>query len=264
MPENVSRPGLNFSPATVPSWSDFCQERDNKGYLWWVVNQLKSNPNGDGDPVAEVRKIYDDIRDLERNVGRKNDGEQCETLWDCVRHERQSLGTASARLDALGQRLNAIPDAMRETVREAVRAELKPLLESAITNLDGLLKDNSELKSKADSLSNEVERCCARVEGAEKQFQKVPDKIAELQRFLDSAKASLDFSRDENNGLRKELDTLRGVNDVLRANLDSLRAELEVCQKYIDELRKPPKRNWFGRMFSRSGEIFRKLFYRSN
>ena len=234
----------------VPSWAEFCQERDNKGHLWWVVNQLKPNPNGDGDPVAEVRKIYDDIRDLERNVGRKNDSEQCETLWDCVRHARQSLGTASARLDALDKRLEALPDAMRETVREAVRAELKPLLESAVTNLDGLLKHNGELSSKTASLSNEVARCLVRVESAEKQFQKVPDTIAELQKLIDDAKANLKCAEVENSHLREEV-------TILRENLAS-------CRKDIDELRNPPKKKgFFKRLFSRCRGFFQDVFLRN-
>ena len=146
------------------------------------------------------------------------------------------------------QRINALPEAVRETVRVAVRAELKTLFESVKTNLDSILKDNGELKSKTDSLSNEVEHWRVRVESAEKQFQAVPDKVAELQRLIDDAKANLNCARDENNHLKEEV--------------AELRKELETCRKDVDALLHPPKRKWFSGIRTRCSGFFRKIFSR--
>ena len=245
MPEKVSK-GVWDGDAEVPSWSEFCalrqrlsESEDNKQALWLAVNQLKRDQGAD--IYSEFRELRDAAFTAYKQLnGPLPDGEW--TAWKCIE-------VAGKRLDALDQRLNALPDAMRETVREAVRAELKPLLESAITNLDGLLKGNGELSNKTVSLSNEVKCCRVRVESAEKQFQKVPDTIAELQKLIDEANANLNCAEAESKHLREEVTVLR--------------ADLANCRKDIDELRKPPKRNWFGRMFSRSGEFFRKLFSKS-
>lgn len=242
MSVRVSKPGFDFSEATVPTWSEFCDLRkrldeseDNKEALWKAVNELKRNPG------ADIYSEFRELRDAAFTAYRQLNGPLPEgewTAWKCIE-------VAGKRLDALDQRLNALPDALRETVREAVRAELKTLMESAITNLDSILKDNGELKSKTSSLSDEVERCRVRVESAEKQFQAVPEKILELQRLLDDAKANLNFARDENNHLKTEV--------------DALRKELETCRKDVDALLNPPKRKWFSGMFAKCGGFFRKV-----
>ena len=230
----------------IPSWSEFLalqqrldESEENKQALWDAVNQFKRNP--DADICSEFRALRDAAFTAYKQLnGPLPDDEW--TAWKCIE-------VAGKRLDALDQRLNALPDAMREKVREAVRAELKPLFESAITNLDGLLKDNSELARKTSSLSNEVECCRVRVESAEKQFQKVPDTIAELQKLIDDAKANLNRAEAENNHLREEVAVLR--------------EDLTNCRKDIDALLNLHKGNWFSRMFSRSIDFFRKLFSRN-
>ena len=217
--------GVFDGDAEVPTWSEFCDLRqrldeseENKQALWEAVNQFKLNQGAD--IYAECRALRDAAFTARNHlIGPVPDGKW--TVWECIVDHGK-------RLDALDQRLNALPDAMREIVREAVSAELKPLIESAITNLDGLLKDNGELASKAASLSNEVERCRARVESAEKQFQCVPDTIAELRKLIDDAKANLNGVETENNHLREEVADLREA--------------LASCRKDIDELRKPPKK----------------------
>lgn len=228
--------GVWDGDAEVPTWSEFCalrqrldESEENKQALWDAVNQFKRNQGAD--IYAEFRELRDAaFTAYEQLNGPLPDGKW--TAWKCIEDARK-------RIDALDQRLNALQDAMRETVREAVRAELKPLLESAITNLDGLLKDNGELASKTGSLSNEVERCRVRVESAEKQFQKVPDTIVELQKLIDDAKTNLNYAKVENNHLREEVAVLR--------------EDLASCRKDIDELRNPPKKKGF----------FQRLFFRS-
>lgn len=231
MPERVSK-GVFDGDAEVPSWSEFCALRqrlsvseDNKQALWNAVNQFKRNQGAD--IYAEFQALRDAAFTACKQLnGPLPDGEW--TVWQCIEG-------AGKRLDALDQRLNALPDAMRETVREVISVELKPLFESVLANIDGLLKDNGELKSKTDSLSNEVERYRVRVESAEKQFRKVPDTIAELQKLIDDAKANLNCAETENSHLREEV-------AVLRENLAS-------CRKDIDELRNPPKKSFFQRLF---------------
>ena len=63
-PEIVSRPGLNFAPARVPSWSDFCALRqrleaseENKQALWDAVNQFKRDQGAD--IYSEFRALRD-------------------------------------------------------------------------------------------------------------------------------------------------------------------------------------------------------------
>ena len=242
MPEKVSK-GVWDGDAEVPSWSEFCalrqrlnESEDNKQALWLAVNQFKRDQGAD--IYAEFRALRDAAFTAYKQLnGPLPDGEW--TAWKCIE-------VAGKRLDAVDQRLIALPDAMRETVREAVRAELKPLFESAITNLDGLLKGNGELASKTASLSNEVERCRARVESAENQFQSVPDTIAELQKLIDAAKENLNCAEAENNHLREEVVVLREA--------------LASCRKDIDALLNLHNGNCFSRMFSRSIDFFRKLF----
>lgn len=229
----------------VPSWAEFQdhlnafrKENENKEALWRAVNELKLNPGED--IYSELRSLRDKAFAAYRQLnGPLPEGEW--TAWKCIE-------VAGKRLDALEQRLNVLPDALRKAVSEAVRAELKTLIEPVITNLDSILKDNGELKGKTSSLSEEVERCRVRVESAEKQFQAVPDKIAELQRLLDDAKANLNFARDENNHLKDEV--------------DALRKELATCRRDVDALLHPPKREWFSGIRTRCSRFFRKIFSR--
>lgn len=93
--------------------------------LWRAIDQLTQSPN---QPAIsqydrEIRKIYDDIRELERNVWRLS---------------------------------NRLPDFLRNTVREAVQAELKPLLGLAATNIGSILEDNHKLRGELDSLRAEI------------------------------------------------------------------------------------------------------------
>ncbi len=244
MPVKVSQ-GVFGGDVKVPSWDEFLdhlnafrKEKDNKEALWRAVNELKRNPGAD--IYSEFRELRDAafsaVRDIHGPL--PNNGWH---IWKCIED-------AGKRLNALERRLDALPDAMRETVREAVCAELKPLFESVVKNLDGLLKGNCELTSKTGSLSNEVERCRVRVESAEKQFQAVPDKITEFQRLIDEAKTKLNCARNENNHLKEEVDTLR--------------RELAACRRDIDALLHPPKREWFSGIRTRCSGFFRKIFSR--
>ena len=244
MKVNVSQ-GVCKGNVDVPSWEDFCalqkrfdESENNKQALWDAVNQFKRNPAAD--IYSEFRALrdaaYSAVRDIHGPL--PNNGWH---IWKCI-------GVAGNRLDALDQRLKELPDALRETVRESVRSELKTLIEPVMTNLDSILKDNGELKGKTSSLSNEVERCRVSVESTEKQFQAVPDKIAELQRLIDDAKANLNFAQDENKHLKEEVDTLR--------------KELATCRRDVDALLHPPKRKWFSGIRTRCSGFFRKLFSR--
>lgn len=237
--------GDEKSTVEIPSWSEFCDLRrrlenseENKQALWDAVNQFKRSR--DADIYSEFRELRDAaFTAYKQLIGPRTDGGW--TAWECIEDVRK-------RLDALDHRLNALPESLREAVREAVRAELTILVESVITNLDSILKDNGELKSKTDSLSNEVEHWRVRVESAEKQFQAVPDKVAELQRLIDDAKANLNCARDENKHLKEEV--------------TELRKELEICRKDVDTLLHPPKRKWFSGIRTRCGGFFRKIFSR--
>ena len=86
------------------------------------------------------------------------------------------------------------------------------------------------------------------MESTVKQFQAVPDKVAELQRLIDDAKANLNCARDENNHLKEEV--------------AELRKELETCRKDVDALLHPPKRKWFSGIRTRCSGFFRKIFSR--
>lgn len=247
--EKVSRPGFNIFPALVPSWEEFCALRkslgdseNNKQELWDAINQLKQNPAADIN--SECRALRDAAFAASRQLnGPLPDGKW--TVWQCIEDAKKRLKKLDQRLD---ERLNALPDALCGTVREAVRAELKTLIESVITNLDSILKDNGELKDKTSSLSDEVKHWRDRVESAEKQFQAVPDKIAELQRLLDDAKANLSSAKDENKHLKTEV--------------DALREDLATCRKDVDALLHPPKRKWFSGIRTSCSGFFRKIFSR--
>ena len=224
----------------IPSWSEFCDLRrrlkNTEETLWDAINQFKRSQS------ADIYSEFRALRDAAFNAYKQLNGPLPKgewTAWECIEVARK-------RLDALDQRLNALPESMREAVRETVGAELKTLIESVITNFDSILKDNGELKSKTDTLSNDVERCRVRVESAEKQFQAVPYKVADLQRLIDDAKANLNCTRDENNHLKEEVAVLRKA--------------LETCRKDVDVLLHPPKRKWFSGIRTRCSGFFRKIF----
>ena len=229
----------------VPSWAEFQdhlnafrKENENKEALWRAVNELKLNPGKDIN--SELRALRDAAFSAVRDIHGPLPNNRWH-IWKCI-------GDHGNHLNALDQRLKELPDALREAVCEAVRAELKTLIESAITNLDSILKDNDELKGKTSSLSHEVECCRVRVESAEKQFQAVPDKIAEFQRLIDEAKTKLNCARNENNHLKEEV--------------DALRKELATCRRDVDALLHPPKREWFSGIRTRCSGFFRKIFSR--
>ena len=243
MPEKVIRGNWidrkTHDEVEVPSWEEFCGERDNKGYLWWVVNQLKSNPSGDDDPVAAVRKIYDDIRELERNVWKKKPGEDRYTLWDCInaleRHVWKKDGGEVQppildRLNGVEKKLADLPNIVAECFRTAIQGELQPLLDSAKANIDSLLNDNCDLKDKISSLSDTLGKHGDCLETLEKQIRELPDKaravllgniLAELQPQLDSAKA--------------DIASLQSANDELKNGIDSLHTELSSCQTNLKQ-----------------------------
>ena len=139
----------------VPSMTEFNQRigeiNDDKLRLWRAIDQLTQSPNQRAETPYDtaIRKIYEDIRELERNVWRKEDGRH-PPLWDFV-------GGLKARLDTLETRLNSLPDALRETVREAVRAELEPLLSPAVANIGAILEDNRKLREELASLRKEID-----------------------------------------------------------------------------------------------------------
>ncbi len=249
MPVKVSQ-GVFGGDVNVPSWEEFLdhlnvfrKEKDNKEALWRAVNELKRNPAADiysefralrDAAYSAVDAAFSAVRDIHGPL--PNNGWH---IWKCIE-------VAGKRLDALEQRLKELPDKLCKTVRESVRAELETLFKSVKTNLDSILKDNGELKGKTSSLSHEVERCRVRVESAEKQFQAVPEKIAELQRLIDDAQADLNCAKDENNHLKEEV--------------DALRKELATCRRDVDALLHPPKREWFSGIRTRCSGFFRKIF----
>ncbi len=152
----------------VPSWNDFMGARkefeaaiaqvwekikyidDNKQAIWDILDQLKEAPphGTNTNYQREVRKIYEDIRELERNVWREEGGRT--PLWNFA-------GGLRARIDALESRLGTLPDVLRATVREAIHAELDPLLGSAAANIGAVLEDNRKLKEEIAALRAEVE-----------------------------------------------------------------------------------------------------------
>ena len=261
MPEKVIRGNWidrkTHDEVVVPSWEEFCGERDNKGSLWWVVNQLKSNPNGDEDPVAAVRKIFDDIRDLERNVWKKEPGEDRYTLWDCInaleRHVWKKDGGEERppildRLDGVEKKLADLPNIVAECFRTAIQGELQPLLDSANANIDDILKANSNLKDTASSLSNEIGRHGERLETLEKQIRELPDKakevllgsiLAELQPRVDdlrneigSLHTKISSCQEE---LKQEVASRHEANRSLKQEINSLHSGLSSCQSGLEQ-----------------------------
>ena len=164
MPKKVISGGWAIPGAAevkVPSWKEFDEAiarlwqeigyvNDNKQAIWDILDQLKEAPprGTNTEYQREVRKIYEDIRELERNVWREEGGRT--PLWNFV-------GGLRERLDALESRLGTLPDALSETVREAVRAELEPLLKPAAENIGAILEDNRKLREEIASLRAEVD-----------------------------------------------------------------------------------------------------------
>lgn len=241
----------------VPSWEEFCGERDNKSYLWWVVNQLKSNPGGNDDPVAAVRKIYDDIRELERNVWKKEPGEDRYTLRDCInaleRHVWKKDGGEVQppildRLDGVEKKLADLPNIVAECFRTAIQGELQPLLDSAKANIDSLLNDNCDLKDKISSLSDTLGKHGDCLETLEKQIRDLPDKarevllgsiLAKLQPRIDELRNGIDSLHTElsscQTNLKQGLASAQEGIDNLKMENDSLRAELSTCQANLKQ-----------------------------
>lgn len=182
MPEKVIRENWvarrTSDVVDVPSWSEFNavktlvqQETQN---LWRAVDQLTENPNQNAVNAydTEIRKVFEDIRNLERNVWRKEPGEDRYTLWDCIGALENHVWRGGAghtplvayaddlksRLDNQDSRLNSLPDTLRETVRDAVRAELEPLLGPVAANIGAILEDNRKLREELASLRAEIDK----------------------------------------------------------------------------------------------------------
>ena len=181
MPEKVIGGGFlvpGAAEVSVPSWGEFNAAiaglrqkidsvNDNKQAIWDILDQFKEAPphGTNTDFQREVRKIYEDIRELERNVWRKNPGEDRYTLWECIKaledhvwHEGPNRTTLWQSVGRAHERLNSLPDALRDAVREAIRAELEPLLDPAAANIGALLEDNRKLREELASLRAEVDK----------------------------------------------------------------------------------------------------------
>lgn len=180
MPEKVIGGGSLVPAAAeveVPSWKEFDQTKSfvwqETQKIWRAIDQLTGNPNqkAASEYDKEIRKVFEDIRNLERNVWRKEPGEDRYTLWDCIRALENHVWRGGAghtpllayaddlrsRLEQLDSRINNLPDSLRETVREAVRAEREPLLGPAAANIGAILEDNRKLREEIASLRAEVE-----------------------------------------------------------------------------------------------------------
>ena len=169
--------------ADVPTWQELFQQigyiNDNKQAIWDILDQLKDNPphGTNTDYQREVRRIYESIRDLERNVWRKDPGEDRWTLWDSI-HELERniwrkeegedrstlwdhIGKEEERLEALEQRMDAIPATTTDALRSAMDELLRPLFQSSLGNalakLDSLEEENRRLHSDLESLREEVQ-----------------------------------------------------------------------------------------------------------
>ena len=156
-----------FTEAIARLWQELGYINENKQAIWDILDQFKeAPPNGTNTDFQRiVRKIYEDIRDLERNVWRKNPGEERYTLWECIKaledhvwHEGEGRTTLWQSVGRAHERLNSLPDALRETVRESVRAELEPLLGPAAVNIGAILEDNRALREELVSLRGKVDK----------------------------------------------------------------------------------------------------------
>ncbi len=137
--------------ADVPTWRELFEQigyiNQNKQELWNAVNQLKR------DPAADILSEFRALRDAAFIAYRQLNGPLPEgewTVWKCIE-------VAGKRRDALEMRLGILPDALRETVREAVRTELETLLGPAVANIGAILEDNQKLREEIDALRAEVE-----------------------------------------------------------------------------------------------------------
>lgn len=144
-------------PADVPTWRELFEQigyiNQNKQELWNVVNQLKRDPAAD--IFAEFRALRDAAFTAYRQLnGPLQEGEW--TAWKCIE-------VAGKRLDALDKRLDALPDTMRETVRNAVLGALEPLVAPAIANIGVILDDNRNLREELASLRAEVKELKSRI-----------------------------------------------------------------------------------------------------
>ncbi len=138
-------------PADVPTWRELFEQigyiNQNKQELWNVVNQLKR------DQAADISTEFRALRDAAFIAYRQLNGPLPEgewTVWKCIE-------VAGKRLDTLEMRLGTLPEALRETVREAIRTELEPLLGPAVANISAILEDNQKLREEIDALRAEVE-----------------------------------------------------------------------------------------------------------
>ena len=137
--------------ADVPTWRELFEQigyiNQNKQELWNVVNQLKRDPSAD--IYSEFRALRDAAFSAKEQLNGPipNDGWH---VWKCIE-------VAGKRLDALESRLGALPEALRETVRNAVRAELESLLGPAVANIGAILEDNRVLRNEIVALRAEVE-----------------------------------------------------------------------------------------------------------
>ncbi len=138
-------------PADVPTWRELFEQigyiNQNKQELWNVINQLKR------DPAAGISAEFRALRDAAFTAYRQLNGPLPEgewTVWKCIE-------VAGKRLDALEMRLGTLPEAVRETVREVVRAELEPLFGPAVANMGAILEENHKLREEIDALRAAVE-----------------------------------------------------------------------------------------------------------
>ena len=157
MPEKVICSGFLVPGAAevkVPSWKEFEEAKtfawQETQRIWRAVDQLTANPNQKPTDAIdhEIRKVYDAILELERNVWRAENGRT--TLWSFT-------GGLRARIEPLEKRLEDLPDAFRDTVRAAIRAELEPLLGPAAANIGAILEDNRMLKEELAALRVEID-----------------------------------------------------------------------------------------------------------
>ncbi len=139
-------------PADVPTWRELFEQigyiNQNKQELWNVINQLKR------DPAADISAEFRALRDAAFTAYRQLNGPLPEgewTVWQCI-------NLAGKRLDNLDKRLETLPNSLRETVREAVRAELSPLLSPAAVNISAILDDNRKLREELAALRAKVDK----------------------------------------------------------------------------------------------------------
>lgn len=134
----------------VPSWNEFWHETQR---LWGALDHLflEKPEHGPEDPPYENR--IHDFRNQVLSMHAEINGPRPNGGWTI----RQCIENHGRRLDGLNDRLGKLPDALRETVREAVRTELEPLLGPAVANIRAILEDNRKLREELDSLRAEID-----------------------------------------------------------------------------------------------------------